>query len=321
MGIAKYLKEIGRGKEGARNLDEAQARDLFEQALDGKLTQAELGAFAIGMRIKGESLEELAGFTAVAIERSLALDPRITPILLPSYNGARKLPNLSALLALLLAQQGLPVLVHGPTSDPTRVTTHELFSVLGLPVTREADGVHDAWARHEPVFVPTEAMCPALAPLLALRWELGLRNPAHTVAKLLVPRSSEGGRHALRVVNYTHPEYAASHAHFLAHTKANALLMRGTEGEPVADARRLPRLDAYVDGVLRPELGRAPAEGVLTELPLLPRTFDAPTTALAIQAMVSGEKPVPAPIAEQVEVLKRMHAVVEAARRPRGKLA
>ncbi|QAZ40746.1 DNA-binding protein YbiB [Methylibium sp. Pch-M] len=306
MGIAHYLKEIGRGKEGARSLTEAQARDLMNQVLDREVSEAERGAFAIAMRIKGESTEELAGFTACAAERSLVLEADAMPVLLPSYNGARKLPNLTPLLALLLAQEGVPVLVHGPLHDPARVTTYELFESLGLPIARDAAGVHDAWARHEPVFVPTAVLCPALVPLLELRWVLGLRNPAHTVAKLLTPR----GRACLRVVNYTHPEYAAAHTRFLQHTGAHALLMRGTEGEPVADARRLPKLDVFIAGTPRPELGRAAVEGVLAELPLLPRSSDAATTAVYIQAVVSGEKPVPGPLVEQVEVLVRSHAAM-----------
>lgn len=306
MGIAQYLKEIGRGKEGARSLTEAQALDLMNQVLDRSVSEAERGAFAIAMRIKGETTEELAGFTAAVAARSLALDPAALPVLLPSYNGARKLPNLTPLLALLLAQEGVPVLVHGPLHDPARVTTYELFETLGLPVARDADGVHDAWARHEPVFVPTAVMCPDLVPLLELRWLIGLRNPAHTVAKLLVPR----GGACLRVVNHTHPEYAGAHTQFLQHSGAHALLMRGTEGEPVADPRRLPKLEVFIAGTPRPELGRAAVEGVLAELPLLPRTSDAATTAVYIQAVVSGEKPVPAPLLDQVEVLMRAHAAM-----------
>jgi anthranilate phosphoribosyltransferase len=301
MGIAQYLKEIGRGKEGARALNEAQARDLMEQVLDGQVGAAEMGAFAIAMRIKGESTEELAGFTAVANARCLELRSPQPPVLLPSYNGARKLPNLTPLLALLLAQEGVPVLVHGATHDPARVTTYELFHTLGLPIAHDAAGVHDAWARHEPVFVPTASLCPSLVPLLDLRWVLGLRNPAHTVAKLLAPR----GGPCLRVVNYTHPEYAASHARFVQHTGAHALLLRGTEGEPVADARRLPKLEVFIGGMPRPDLGRVGLDGTLTELPLLPRSGDAPTTAVYVQAVVSGEKPVPGPLLEQVDVLVR----------------
>lgn len=301
MSIAKYLKEIGRGREGARGLGQAQARDLMEQVLDVRISEAERGAFAIAMRIKGETTQELAGFTDAAAARCIALPGAVPPLLLASYNGARKLPNLTPLVALLLAQQGVPVLVHGATDDPVRVTTHTLFRTLGLPIAKDADGVHDAWARHEPVFMPIAALCPSLAALLDLRWTLGLRNPGHTVAKLLAPR----GAACLRVVSYTHPEYGAAHTAFLQHTRADALLLRGTEGEPVADPRRLPRLDVFIDGALRPELGRAAHEGVLSELPLLPRQHDAATTAVYVQSVVSGETPVPGPLREQVEVLVR----------------
>lgn len=312
MGIAHYLKEIGRGKEGARSLSEEQARDLMDQVLDRQVSEAERGAFAIAMRIKGESTEELAGFTASAAARSLeiggvAADREVMPIVLPSYNGARKLPNLTALLALLLAQEGLPVLVHGPLGDPTRVTTYELFTTLGLPIAHDAADVRAAWARHEPVFMPTASLCPPLAALLDLRWQLGLRNPGHTVAKLLTPR----GMPCLRVVNYTHPEYALSHARFLQHCGAHALLMRGTEGEPVADARRLPKLDVHIGGSLRPELGCAGTEGALLQLPLLPRVNDAASTAVYIQSVVSGETPLPTPLQEQVEVLVRAHRAMQ----------
>ena len=114
MGIAHYIKEIGRGKEGARSLDEPQAHDLMTQLLDGRLSDLEVGAFALAMRIKGETVTELAGFhrATQAFCRPLAasLRPASPVVLLPSYNGARKLPNLTPLLALLLAQEGVPVL-------------------------------------------------------------------------------------------------------------------------------------------------------------------------------------------------------------------
>ena len=126
MSIAPYLKEIGRGREGARPLSEAQARDLFEQVLDGRVGAAEIGAFAIAMRIKGETTDELAGFTEVADERSLALASPVPAVLLPSYNGARKLPNLTPLLSLLLAQEGVPVLVRAQRAMQQMGATHEL---------------------------------------------------------------------------------------------------------------------------------------------------------------------------------------------------
>ena len=302
MSIAKYIKEIGRGKEGARALSRADAYDLMSQVLDGRVTDLEIGAFAIAMRIKGESVAELAGFLEATHERCIAIRSTAPTVLLPSYNGARKLPNLTALLALLLAQEGVQVLVHGPAHDPSRVTTFDVFHDLGLPCARDALDIEHAWARREPVFITTDVLCPPLARLLEVRRVIGLRNPGHTVAKLLAPLRSGP---MLRVVNHTHPEYAAVLADYIGASHAHAVLMRGTEGEPAADPRRLPRLDVFIGGELRADLSRPAQAGVLTGLPVLPRSIDAPTTAVYIQSVVSGETPAPAPLAQQVDCLVR----------------
>jgi anthranilate phosphoribosyltransferase len=300
MPIASYIREIGRGKDGARSLNEAQAHDLMSQVLDGRVTDLELGAFALAMRIKGESIAELAGFLRAAHERCIAVPSQRPTIVLPSYNGARRLPNLTPLLALLLAQEGAHVLVHGPLLDAGRVSTAEIFRDLGLPFASTADEIENGWARREPVFIATADLCPPLARLLDIRRVVGLRNSGHTMAKVLAPC---GGGTSLRVVNYTHPEYAAMLAEFFAHTSADAVLLRGTEGEPVADPRRAPRFDVFVEGRSRADLSRPAHEGVLTALPLLPRAIDAATTAVYIQAVVSGEKPAPGPLTQQVECL------------------
>ena len=306
MGIAHYIKDIGRGKEGARSLNAAQAEDLLSQVLDRQVGELEIGAFCVAMRIKGETTEELAGFLKATLARCLVLQPPSPAVILPSYNGARKLPNFTPLLAQLLARQGLPVLVHGPRRDPTRVNSAEIFEALGWEVADSADAVHAAWAQGHPAYVPTEVLCPPLAGLLAVRQTIGLRNPGHTVAKLLDPTPGQAG---LRVVNYTHPEYGGAHAAFLVHTEANALLMRGTEGEPAADPRRHPRFEVYLHGQHRPDLSQAAQEGPLTQLPDLPRAFDAVSTAHAIRSCLAGQAPIPEPLAQQVQ---RLVAAVKA---------
>jgi anthranilate phosphoribosyltransferase len=300
MSIAHYIREIGRGKDGARSLSEAQARELMSEVLEGRVSDLELGAFAIAMRIKGETVAELAGFLAAAQAHCLRIPATGSTVVLPSYNGARKLPNLTALLALLLAQEGVQVLVHGPVEDAGRVTTAAIFHDLGLPVAADVADVEAAWLRREPVFLPIDALAPPLARLLGVRQVIGLRNSGHTIAKVLMPCH---GAAAMRVVNHTHPEYAALQHEFLAHIGAHAMSMRGTEGEPVADPRRAPKLDVYLGGVLRPDLSASGQDGVLTALPLLPRSRDAATTALYIQSVVSGEKPAPPPLLRQVECL------------------
>ena len=298
MGIAAYIKEIGRGHEGARSLDTERAQELMAQVLDGKVTDLEIGAFALAMRIKGETPEELAGFMDAVVPCTLPLHSPTPAVVLPSYNGARKLPNFTPLLAMLLAREGVPTLVHGPLRDPARVTSAEVFSALGLPPVASADEAHARWAAGQPVFMAVDVLHPSLAALLALRSVLGVRNSGHTLAKLL-----PGVPGAVRVVNHTHPEYATSLADFLACTGATALLLRGTEGEPVADARRLPALKCFVAGQLSEALSVPAQGGTLVPMPALPGGIDAAGTARTIRAMLDGALPVPAPIARQVDCL------------------
>jgi len=303
MGIAPYLKEIGRGKDGARPLTRDKAFDLMSQLLDGQLSDLEKGGFALAMRIKGETPEELAGFMDAVVPRTLALHTPSPAIVLPSYNGARKLPNLTPLLALLLAREGAPVLVHGPLTDATRTTSAQVFEALGLPPVHDASEAEARWAAGQPVFMPIDVLHPSLAGLLALRAVLGVRNSGHTLAKLLPAIPG-----ALRVVNHTHPEYATSLADFLALTQATALLLRGTEGEPVADARRLPALKCFVAGLRDDALSVEAQGGSLATLPELPGGIDPAGTARTIHAMLGGELPVPEPIARQVQCLLALRA-------------
>ena len=101
MGIGIYLKEIGRGKDGARSLSRAQAADLMGQVLDASVTDIEIGAFCLAMRVKGETPQEMAGFLDAVSQRLHRIPASNQPtIVIPSYNGARKLPVLTPLLAL-----------------------------------------------------------------------------------------------------------------------------------------------------------------------------------------------------------------------------
>ena len=107
--IAHYIKEIGRGARGAKPLAREHAADLFGQILDGEVTDLEIGAFCLAMRVKGETTPEMAGFLDATHARLHLLPASERPaIVLPSYNGARRLPVLTPLLALLLARGGCP---------------------------------------------------------------------------------------------------------------------------------------------------------------------------------------------------------------------
>jgi anthranilate phosphoribosyltransferase len=300
MPIAHYIKVIGRGKDGARPISREQAADLLGQVLDGTVSDLEIGAFCLAMRIKGETPEEMAGFLDAVQQRLRPLPASERPtVVLPSYNGARKLPLLTPLLALLLAREGLPVLVHGTPTESTRVFVSEVLLALDI----RAQVAIKTIAPGKVTFIPTELLCPALKRLLDVRRLVGLRNPAHSLVKIMNPLANGQGK-ALVVSSYTHPEYALSMAQTFELVRANALLLRGTEGEVVADARRMPQMEAFIQGQ-RSLLQEAQA-GTLATLPDLPQTVDAASTAAYIQSVMAGERPVPPSIARQVEHILRL---------------
>lgn len=312
MSVAHFIREIGRGKDGAKSLSEADSATLMRAVLKGELSDLELGAVVLAMRMKGESVAELRGFLRAVHEHTTLLVYERPVVVIPSYNGARKLLNLVPLLALLLAREGVPVLVHGVTKDAARVTSYEVFCALGLPVANHTAALNNfaaASQMREPMFATIESLSPSLARLLAVRQVVGVRNSGHTLAKLLAPFSTP----CIRLVNYTHPEYAEALSTLFANAEqhdfqSDALLMRGTEGEAVADARRSQCIEWFSANERR-VLVQA-QEGVVACLPVLPREIDAVTTAAYIQSVLSGESPVPVPIERQVDAVMQCVSVV-----------
>jgi anthranilate phosphoribosyltransferase len=293
MGISQYIKEIGRGKQGARSLTREQAADLFGQVLDGGVTELEVGAFCLAMRIKGETPEEMAGFldaTSARLNKVPAASGKPV-VVLPSYNGARRLPVLTPLLAKLVARRGLPVLIHGTATESSRVFVSDVLLAMGIRPETKIDPIADG----EAVYVPTELLCAGLKRLLDVRRVVGLRNSSHSLVKLMNPCAGP----AVIVGSYTHPEYAVSMAAVYELMGSTALLLRGTEGEVVADARRLPQMDGFLAGRRIPlQEGR---KGTLTDLPDLPKDIAPEQTAAYIRDVLDGKLPVPASMALQVE--------------------
>ncbi|MCU6434452.1 DNA-binding protein YbiB [Undibacterium sp. Jales W-56] len=300
---ARFIKEIGRGKEGARSMSQDDAQLLYSAMLDARVSDLEMGGILLAMRIKGESVHEIAGFMAAAQGHVLALNApsnaRHAPVIIPSYNGARKKANLTPLLALLLARRGVPVLVHGVLTDAGRVATAEIFEALGHPLAHSAAEAETQMAQQQPAFISIDALSPAMTRILAMRRILGVRNSTHTLVKMLQPFTGA----ALRLTSYTHPEYQTMLRHYFSevapHERGDAFLMRGTEGETVASTGRAQQIDWFHEGQCTTLVQTH--QSLSGELPDTPETCDAATTARWIQSVLAGEVAVPPNIADQVE--------------------
>lgn len=297
MQFSDIIKEVGRGKDGATDLSQDTAYMLYSAMLRGDVPEMELGALLIAFRIKGESEEEMLGFYRAmedVLPRMKALADRPLPVVIPSYNGARRQGNLTPLLALLLARQKVPVLVHGVTHDPKRIVSAEVFAELGIQPCCSVEEAQSKLDIGEVAFLTIGVMSPEVDRLLKIRWRLGVRNSTHTLVKLADPFHGQ----SVRINSVTHPEYMGKSSAFLKASDARAILLRGTEGEVYANPKRCPQMLYFNAGE---ERVLVPAEqGTIPEVPDLPGAMDAVTTAAWIRQALAGEVPVPSPIKQQV---------------------
>ena len=305
LDLPNLIHELGRGARGARPLSRDDSRDLFAAALDGRISDLELGGIMIAYRIKGETADELAGMLdacqANLVRIAAPIDAHATPVVIPSYNGARKLPNLTPLLALVLARRGVPVLVHGDVADGWgRVATASVFAALGIAACSDMADIELALQTRGVAFAPIEVLSPALARLIALRDRLGVRGPAHTLVKLIQPFAAP----ALRLVNYTHPQYRDEMTRLFLDARiagpAGVLLARGSEGEAVADPRRQVAIEWLRDGVATTLVDAAPGDGAL---PQLPASREAEPTARWIERALADESLLPLPLVRQIDTI------------------
>ena len=297
MSYAHYIKEIGRGEHGARDLSEHDAYQLFSAMLDGGVPDLELGAIILSMRNKTESLSELVGMHRAAGERLHHLSlpaSHAKPIVIPTYNGARHQANLLPLLVLLLKRFNIPVLLHGCLESNGRVGTAYILRELGIMPSVSLGAAQKALNEEGIAFAPTALLSPGLANLLALRTRLGVRNAAHSLVKLIDPFSGAG----LPLVSVSHPSYLEKMREFFVAAGHSALLMRGTEGEAFANPKRRPQIEYFHQGA--GEILFEAEAGSLKALPDLPDNIEAATTAKWITKVLDGKIPAPYPILNQL---------------------
>jgi anthranilate phosphoribosyltransferase len=299
MNYGPIIKEIGRGAKGARSLDIPAAASLFGDILDGRVPDLELGAILIALRVKSESLTEVLGFKQAMDARcaQVAVPPGPRCVVLPTYNGARRQPNLMPLVAMLLARAGVPVLIQGRHDFETRVSPFELLAALDIHPAADAAEASAQLGAARLACLPVQQLLPGLDRLLSLRLRMGVRGSGHTMAKLLDPCL---GR-SVRVVAVTHPEYLERMDEFLRADGGRAMLLRGTEGEIYANPRRCPELKVYAEGEAR--VAVEAEEGGAPPLAGLPDTPSVGDNAAIIRAMLAGEQPIPEPIRAQVAAL------------------
>ena len=192
--FAVFVRILGKGKRGARDLTREEAREAMGMLLDGKAEDTQLGAFLMLLRHKEESAEELAGFTEAVRERLQA--PAIAvDVDWPTYAGKKRHLPWYLLAAKCLAQNGIRILMHGGGAHTAgRMYTEQQLDLLNIARCGEWQETAAALDQDNIAFMPLGAWMPELQRMIDQRNILGLRSPIHSLARILNPLGARSPR-------------------------------------------------------------------------------------------------------------------------------
>jgi anthranilate phosphoribosyltransferase len=175
------------------HLSTDQARETMGIIMNGEATPAQIGAFLVAMRLKGETAEEVAGFAQAMREKALGYTSRYSYLVDTCGTGGdgAQTFNISTTAAFVVAACGVPVAKHGNRSVSSRAGSADLLEELGAKVDvppaiagRCLDEVGFGF-----FFAP--ACHPAMKFAAAPRKELGLRTVFNILGPLCNPAGAE----------------------------------------------------------------------------------------------------------------------------------
>ncbi len=222
MSFKKYIKAVGTGVKGNRDLSKDEIIDATEQILLNKVTPAQIGAFLIGWRTKLESNEELSGCVE-ALRKFMKFKKVEDSIELGySFDGRCDNPFLFPLFEKILENfytknsdiRRLNLVISGDFLQPAKIgLTKEIFANIDV-------------GQHIHFFDRLEYL-KELSDLTTLRHELGLRTAFNTVEKLLNPALCEYG-----VTTAFHKPYVQKYLDIFAPYFKEVIVVKASEGSP-----------------------------------------------------------------------------------------
>lgn len=224
--FAHFVRILGKGKRGARDLTREEAYEAMGMLLDDKVEDTQLGAFLMLLRHKEESAEEMAGFAEAVRERLQV--PRIAVDLdWPSYAGKKRHLPWYLLAVKALAASGVRILLHGGGAHTAgRMYSEQLIALLDIPLCRDWHSVAQALDQQHLAFIPLGDWAPQLQRMIDLRNILGLRSPIHSLTRILNPLQARCGLQSI-----FHPGYQVTHRAASQLLADNSIVIKGEGGE------------------------------------------------------------------------------------------
>lgn len=178
------------------DLDRSAASWAMTQIMSGDATPAQIGAFMLALRAKGETVAELAGLVDVMLKNAVLLETGNDAVDIVGTGGDLVgTVNISSMASILTAAAGYPVLKHGSRSASGKTGSSEMLEVLGIRLDLSPQQVAEVFEMVGITFFFAPVFHPAMRHVAPVRKELAipttfnflgpLANPAQPIATAL----------------------------------------------------------------------------------------------------------------------------------------
>jgi anthranilate phosphoribosyltransferase len=129
------------GVANGADLSEAQATEVMGHIMDGEATEAQIGALATALRMKGETVDEVTGFARAMRARMTPVRPRTEHYIDTCGTGGDELStfNISTATAFVVAGAGVPIAKHGNRAVSSKAGSADVLEALGIRIDLSAE--------------------------------------------------------------------------------------------------------------------------------------------------------------------------------------
>ncbi len=169
-----------------------EARLAMGAVMDGAATPAQLAAMLMGLRMRGETVEELAGFATAMRERAVRVEAPAGAIDVVGTGGdGSGTFNISTAAALVVAAAGVPVAKHGNRAMTSKAGSADALEALGIRIDHDAASASAALQELGFAFMFAPNFHPAMQHAGPTRREIGVRTAFNLIGPLTNPAGTE----------------------------------------------------------------------------------------------------------------------------------
>ncbi len=166
----------------------AEAHEAMGAVMDGEATSSQLAALLVALRMRGETVDELAGFASAMRERVLHVEAPAGTVDTCGTGGDKSGTfNISTAAALVVAGAGVPVAKHGNRAMTSRSGSADVLEVLGVRTDHDAESAAEALRTDGFAFLFAQGFHPAMKYAGPTRREIGVRTAFNLIGPLTNP--------------------------------------------------------------------------------------------------------------------------------------